>query len=178
MRTAFKVATAFTGAAACAAAFTPAAEAAPTTTATAAARTQLMMPDTAHHNCTVGPATTSAVFYWPASKHHGPTCVGGLPNLHVRTSLGGTDFSKMCAGNNSGYFFVHTLNSPMGFTRGTTKNILGFQVSQVSISQWHGGIRAPRNGFSQAVTAIAMFISATAVTARQLTAIQLGCPEI
>jgi hypothetical protein len=77
-----------------------------------------MLPDTAHHNCTVGPAVTSAVFYWPASKHYGPTWVGGLPNLHVRTSLGDAAFSKVCAGNNFGCFFVKTLSSPMGFTRG------------------------------------------------------------
>jgi hypothetical protein len=137
MRKAFTVATVFTGAAACAAAFTPAAEAAPT------ARTQVIAPDTAHHNCTVGPATTSAVFYWPASKHHGPTCVGGSPDVHQRTSLGGTEFSKLCTGNNSGYYFVKTLSSPMGFTRGHTMDLFGFYVSQVSISQWHGGDTCP-----------------------------------
>jgi hypothetical protein len=139
MRTAFKVATVFTGAAACAAAFTPAAEAAPTATATTTARTQLVTPDTSHHNCAIGPATKSAVFYWPASKHHGPTCVGGYPDYHKRTSLGGTDFSKMCAGDNYGIFFAVGISSPFGFTPGTHMSILGFQISEVSISNWRGG---------------------------------------
>jgi len=94
MRTAFKVATAFTGAAACAAMFAPGAEAATT------ARTQPVAPDTGHKNCAIGVFTTSAVFWWRSTADHGPTCVGGLPNFNVPTSLGDNYFESVCPGNN------------------------------------------------------------------------------
>ena len=51
MRKAFTVATAFTGAAACAALFAPGADAATT------AKAQPIMPGTVHKNCAIGPAT-------------------------------------------------------------------------------------------------------------------------
>jgi hypothetical protein len=94
MRAAFKVATVFTGAAACAAMFAPGAEAATTTKA------QLMMPDTGHKDCAIGIFTTSAVFFWRSTTDHGPTCVGGLPNFNVPTSLGDNYFQSVCPGNN------------------------------------------------------------------------------
>jgi hypothetical protein len=134
MRRAFKVATVFTGAAACAAAFTPAAEAAPMTTA----KTELITPDTAHHDCAVGPATTSAVFYWLPSAHHGPTCVGGDPDYDVNTSLGGNAFSKMCAGNNYGEFYVVGDSIPFHFIPGQVSDIYDLPVSVVFISKWYG----------------------------------------
>jgi hypothetical protein len=73
MRTALKVATVFTGAAAWAAMFASGAEAATT------ARAQPMTPDTGHKNCAIGPKTTGRL---QAAGHlpPGPTCVGGLPN--------------------------------------------------------------------------------------------------
>jgi hypothetical protein len=96
MRTAFKVATVFTGAAACAAAFAPAAGAATT------AKTQLMEPGAFHKNCTGG-STRSVHFYYPMAADHGPTCVGEAGS----TSLGGTHYSSVCTGNNNG-FFLHS----------------------------------------------------------------------
>jgi len=91
MRNAKKVATVFTGAAACAAAFTPAAQAA--TTQTAHGQQTTAAPRTAH-NCTIGPPTTSVVFTWPASRHHGPTCVNTLGP----TALG-AKFVNVCPGD-------------------------------------------------------------------------------
>jgi len=96
MRTGFKVATAFTGAAACAAVFTPGATAVAATTA----RTQVLEPDAFHINCTGG-STTSLHFYYPASADHGPICVGE----HGTTSLNGTYYASFCAGNNDGVYF-------------------------------------------------------------------------
>jgi hypothetical protein len=80
MRKAFKVATVFTGAAACAAAFAPAAGAATT------ARTQLMEPATSHRNCSKT-ATSSTVLWRPSSANHGPTCVSGWANPGEKTGL-------------------------------------------------------------------------------------------
>jgi hypothetical protein len=94
MRKAFTVATAFTGAAACAALFAPGADAATT------AKAQPIMPGTVHKNCAIGPATTSAVFWWRSTAHHGPTCVGGSPDFNVPTSLGDNYFASVCPGNN------------------------------------------------------------------------------
>jgi hypothetical protein len=104
MRKAFKVATAFTGAAACAAAFTPAAEAVTAPTL----RTQVV-PNVEHRNCPIGPSTTSMVFWWSAAAHHGPTCAGsgGVPGHIVFSHW----FSRICTGNNKGYI----TSKPGGF---------------------------------------------------------------
>src|SRR6185437_1152904 len=96
MRKAFKVATVFTGAAACATGFAPAALAATT------ARTQQVEPITSHRNCIIGPETSSTVLIRPTAAHHGPTCVSGSLNSGVPTPLGDTFFSFFCAGNNAG----------------------------------------------------------------------------
>lgn len=94
MRKAFKVAMVFTGAATCAAAFTPAAEAAPATTVR-------IQPDVVLKNCTIGPRTTSMVFTWFASQHHGPTCIGsgGKPG----TVTVNHSFAHGCTGDNFGW---------------------------------------------------------------------------
>ena len=99
MRRAFKVATAFTGAAACAAMFAPGAEAAAATTA----KTQIV-PNTTHKNCTIGPTTTSMVFWWFPSSKHGPTCAGSAG--HPGSTTLNHSFSKICTGDNYGWMYT------------------------------------------------------------------------
>jgi hypothetical protein len=90
MRKAFKVATVFTGVAACAAVFTPAAEAATTT----------IKPATSHRDCGAG-GTTSMMLWFQPSAHHGPLCVGGA-NGKGWNHIGLDTTAAWCAGNNSG----------------------------------------------------------------------------
>lgn len=121
MRKAFKVATVFTGAAACAAAFTPAAMAA------------TVRPDTSHRNCAGGgQLTTSMVFVWPSAAHHGPTCVGGA-NGTGWTHLG-TDYISFCAGNNSGSMKVS--GSTRKFHEGQISPLYSDHVSSVRITKY------------------------------------------
>lgn len=88
MRKSFKVATAFTGAAAATAMCAPAAGAA------------TVAPDVTHYNCNA-PTFWGTVLYWPASAHHGPTCVSGI-TFPGRTYLANTYFQYFCAGNYAG----------------------------------------------------------------------------
>jgi hypothetical protein len=139
MRKAFKVATVFTGAAACAAAFMPAAEAAPTATA----KTQQIGPDIIVKDCDAG-QTTSVHFYWPSAAHHGPTCLGesGTSTLH------GASFTGACTGNNWGWFSfsVPGVRSLTKIHFGQTE-VFSFandfggdaKVYKVHISGWSGG---------------------------------------
>jgi hypothetical protein len=69
MRTAFKVATVFTGAAACAATFMPAAEA--VTTTTAKTQHQVTPFTSKPRNCVIGPKTTSVVLTRPRPRTTG-----------------------------------------------------------------------------------------------------------
>jgi len=129
MRKAFKVATVFTGAAACAAAFAPAAEAATT------ARTQLIEPATSHRNC-AGGTTTSTVLFRPTSADHGPTCVGGANNYDSPTYLGGTYFTYFCAGNNYGSIFYTPTKPTRYYGPGSGIGTLDHGVSSVNIYAW------------------------------------------
>jgi hypothetical protein len=142
MRKAFKVATVFTGTAACAAAFAPAAGAATT------AGTQQVEPATSHRNCVIGPRTTSMVFWWLSTANHGPTCVGGANNRGLRTTLG-VDYSKFCGGNNYGYVYGPSFASLQSngtvitgrfhFHPGTgTAALGGALVDSVLITNWSG----------------------------------------
>jgi hypothetical protein len=126
MRKAFRVATAFTGAAACAAAFTPAAATAAATTA----KTQIG-PDAFHRDCP-DYSTTSVHLYWPASKDHGPTCVGQLGT----TSLASNYFSGVCTGNNSGDMVTSV--GTVAFIRSFTF-VLDAKVNLMKIGAFGGG---------------------------------------
>jgi hypothetical protein len=90
MRRAFKVATAFTGAAAFATAFTPALQA-----DAAVARPMGDVID-----CP-GTANTSVHLYYASDEHHGPLCVGGFEDY---TNFGTAHYVQLCAGNNFGSF--------------------------------------------------------------------------
>ena len=125
MRRAFKVATSFTGAVACTAAFTPAAGAATTTMGKGA-------PRAFARNCTIGTSTTSVHFYWLPSAHHGPTCVGEAGTV----SLHGIKMSAFCAGNNFGYFYAN--GHKLSFFSGSTFELFSAKITQVHISGWGG----------------------------------------
>jgi hypothetical protein len=94
MRRAFKVATVFTGVAACGTFLTAGVQAATATTAKAE-------PATGHGDCAIGPRTTSMVFHWFSTSNHGPTCAGsgGVPGS---TKLDHS-FASICTGNNKGW---------------------------------------------------------------------------
>jgi hypothetical protein len=131
MRRAFRVATVFTGTAACAAGFAPAAMAAKT------AKTEQAEPATSHWNCAVGPRTKATVFWWPSTKGHGPTCVGGANGERQWSTLG-TEYSSYCPGDNWGYF--HALyGGSYRIHPGETKHALNNDyVSSVYISRYSG----------------------------------------
>lgn len=138
MRKSFRVATVFTGAAACAAAFTPAAALA--ATATTMAKTQQMGPDTFHINCPggkTGAPTTSMHFYYAPSADHGPTCVGQLGH----TSLGDTFYWSYCAGNNSGHLSTPNVVD-IHFYRSHDYLLYG-EVNNVTITGFAGGFKCP-----------------------------------
>jgi hypothetical protein len=131
MRKAFKVATVFTGAAACAGAFAPAAGAATTV------RAQQAEPATSHWNCAIGPRTKAAVFVWPSDTHHGPTCVGDANENNQATSLG-TYYNSYCPGNNYGYVFTSLAGVSYRLHPGETRHSIYVNVPRVLIS-WFSG---------------------------------------
>jgi hypothetical protein len=124
MKRAFKVATVFTGAAACAFGLTPTAVAAPVGT---------NIPDLAH-NCTA--VSPSAVhLYYPASHHHPtPACVL-TPAGTVQSLNPPIRFQSYCGGAASGSFFIN--GSRWGhFTRGNKKhNLFNVVISEVFVSR-------------------------------------------
>jgi hypothetical protein len=139
MRKAFRAATAFTGAAACAAAFTPAAIA-------ATANTHEIKPDMEKKNCAIGPLTTSVVFYWAASADHGPTCVGG-GGAGKSVNLSSHYFAAACYGNNNGTFWASHSAYRHNFTYGSSIDIVARDVGKVEIKSWPGGnTRCPTSG--------------------------------
>jgi len=133
MRKAFKVATAFTGAAACAAVFTPGAMGATATTA----KTLQVNPDIAPKNCTAT-STTSMVFWW-VSGAHGPNCVGGSPGGPGTTTAlnNGKYVSRICTGNNWGWIVHSDIKQHFGQDYSLDRSV--WKVSQVHISGWSGG---------------------------------------
>jgi hypothetical protein len=104
MKKPFRVATVFTGAAACAAAFAPAAAAMPV--AAGAATHDLAPGITATGNITAtddcGSRTVGWLYlYYTASEHHGPICLGGTGRAVLDP---GTRIAGICVGNTRGSF--------------------------------------------------------------------------
>jgi len=98
MRRAFRVATAFTGAVACAAVFTPGTTAMAGTTSKA----RQMRPDDII-DCPTG-YNTSVHLYWNTSEGHGPTCVGNYQTTYWQPDSA-PRYKTLCPGNNSGVFY-------------------------------------------------------------------------
>ena len=132
MKRSFRVATVFTGIAACATALAPPAEAAPaipgaTTTATAGTPTV--------KKCTAGLGHWVHLYY-TLSERHGPECFGGSGYIDF---TGKTRFFKLCAGNNYGYVMLYSYSLPVTFGPpgiGKTDSLSLFSsiVSQIYIS--------------------------------------------
>ena len=126
MRRAFTVASVFTGAVTCAAAFTPTA-----TTATAGETHAIVQ------EC--GGATTSMVLYWTPSEHHGPTCIGGHGAPYtVSLGRGDTLFTGYCTGDDSGTLYINQNKTP--FEAGENVSFPGSPpaISKVHIQKRHG----------------------------------------
>jgi hypothetical protein len=128
-----RVATVFTGAAACAVAFTPA---------------------TGAQAATIQPTTTKGSCYAANRSHwlhvvntQSTYCVGGEGRVYIAGGFGYlTGVYSFCGGNNSGEFINSAQNapSPLPFYTGTYYNEYSrthggpYYASQVSISRWHG----------------------------------------
>jgi len=107
MRKAFKVATAFTGAAAAATVFTP-----------AAAMAATALPDYGPVNCTGGAYTTSVHLNWLGSEHHGPTCFRGdaVAYSGFGTPPTAPKYGSVCPGSYIGHFGSVSRNGgPAGY---------------------------------------------------------------
>jgi hypothetical protein len=120
------VATAFTGAAACAVALAPAAEAAPA----APGATARITPDAVAGDCNRNVYYTSSVhLYYTASENHtSPACIGGDGYVYIGT---GKRFASYCAGAYSGSLEIN--GTFRHFTAGR-HYLYGAQVSGIYIS--------------------------------------------
>ena len=144
MRRAFRVATAFAGAAACATAFAPAADAA---VARPEAATHEAKPDITVENCTSGTKQWMHL-YWPASKKHGPTCFGFAGPTLVQS----VSWSGVCGGDNYGTISGFTQSGVpelVNVTPGTGIYHFPYKnhiliVTEVSISHWIQGHSCPQ----------------------------------
>jgi hypothetical protein len=133
MKRSFRVATVFTGAAACAA-LAPAAHAA----SAAPGATARITPDTTAHDCSKGSTTiysrTNEVhLYYSSKEHHTyPACIfgSGSPIIWGR----GKRFGSYCAGAWSGYLYID--GGARRFTAGNTVHQLyNASVSGIMISR-------------------------------------------
>jgi hypothetical protein len=115
-----------------------AAEAAPVTTANA------------HHiqtgrfarNFTIGPSTTSMVLTWPASKHHGPTCVGEAGGNVLKIG-----YVKVCTDNNHGTILESGFRVP--FSKSVVfSSPRPIFISSIDIIGWSATISAPLRNFA------------------------------
>jgi hypothetical protein len=128
MRRAFRVAATFAGAAAGAAAFAPAA---------AAATVVPDRPDTiVFNNCKAG-ESHFVHLYFPASRHHGPQCLG-YDGSHAWYP--DEVYQKYCAGNNFGYIGI--LGHVYSFGPGQRASG-NFPVSFVTITGHTGNATCP-----------------------------------
>ena len=126
MKRSFRVATVFTGAAACAIALTPAAEAAPM----APGGTAKITPATTGGNCNPSLSTTSLHLYYTPAEHHSlAACFAGGGTFTIGK---GKKFQFYCAGQYSGHLFIG--GQARHFTAGV-HSLHGASVSKVSISR-------------------------------------------
>jgi hypothetical protein len=95
MKRSFRVATVFTGVAACAAVFAPAAEAAP---AAPGVMTRIAPDTVTAYDCSVA-NTALHLYYTPSESHSIPACFSGTGYWYVGT---GKRFDAYCAGDYSG----------------------------------------------------------------------------
>jgi hypothetical protein len=158
MRKSFQMATVFTGAAACAAAFAPTAGAATASTtpvaragAVTASTSPAIRASIVSKECGAGTNTWVHV-YFPAGADHGPVCFGDRGDTGVSNII----LAGLCGGNNSGwingYSTDHLGAKYIHFVRGTGErnfsqwpNVHGnLYVTFVSISRFSGGDTCPQ----------------------------------
>lgn len=128
MRKSFRVATVFTGAAACAAVFAPAAGAAPVAPG---ATGEITPKAVTGNNCTAGEWNWTHMWYTTSEKHSIAACFAGTGTYPIP---GNKKFSYFCAGNNSG-----SLNTNYGYLPfWAGSKILGLSSAVVhSVRLWH-----------------------------------------
>jgi hypothetical protein len=138
MKRSFRVATVFTGAAACAVALAPGAGAATAAPGAAAKVT----PDTTARDCDAT-FTSSVVLYYTAAENHSvDACIAGTGFVDLGQ---GKRFTSYCAGAYSGFFYIDGVRR--SFTEGSHQ-LHSQAVSAVSITRKaHPGVQcsaAPR----------------------------------
>ena len=127
MKRTFRVATVFTGAAACAATLTPAAQAAPVAPGVMTRAT----PDAIASDCGRSPTASVHLYYTISEKHSVPACVDSLGVAHL-----GKRFGSYCGGAWSGYLYVG--GSARHFTAGTAyHNMFGVSVSKIDVTKFN-----------------------------------------
>jgi hypothetical protein len=136
MRKAFRVTTAFTGAAACAAVFTPGAMAVAAPAQRAPQAKPAGLTDCPDNN------DESLHLYWTASERHGPTCVTGVGQFWFNKVEGdpGPLYSGLCTGNKDGEYVYDNAftneytNSPYGLHLWKTSKYIPVYGDGVSIT--------------------------------------------
>jgi hypothetical protein len=127
MKRSFKVATIFTGAAACAVALAPMAEAAPLAPGTA------NTTDAIHGDC--NPNTTHPLsfhlYYTQSEKHSLAACFSGVGKYPIAKEK----FAYYCAGEWSGYVWIKGVRTPFGSKK---HDLYGQSISQVSLTGLNG----------------------------------------
>jgi hypothetical protein len=139
MKRSFRVATVFTGAAACGAALAPAAHAA----AVAPGATAALRPETTHAgNCPAGETNSVRLYYTSSENHPTPLCAHGVSIASPSTwGTTGKRFSSYCGGEYSGYMFLSGV--PAHFTAGTAFHSLhrhvisGIDISKINTARTH-----------------------------------------
>jgi hypothetical protein len=139
MKRTFRVATVFTGAAACGAALAPAAHAA---TAAPGATAALRPAVTHAGNCPVSETNSVRLYYTSAENHLTPLCAHGVsvgsPSIW---GTAGKRFSSYCGGEYSGFLFISGV--PAKFTAGTAFHLLhnhivsGIEISKINPARTH-----------------------------------------
>jgi hypothetical protein len=138
MKRSFRVATVFTGAAACAVALAPTAHAAPA----APGATARITPDTTARDCTKT-FTSSVVLYYSTKQNHSVNaCIAGVGFVYLGQ---GKRFASYCAGAYSGFMYID--GDRRTFTEGSHP-LYNAAVSAISITRDnHRGLQcsaAPR----------------------------------
>jgi hypothetical protein len=128
MKRSFRVATVFTGAAACAVALTPAAEAAPT----APGATARITPAATNHDCTSKSGQAIHLYYSLKENHTTPACIAGSGSVQWAR---GKRFASYCGGGYSGYMWIDG-GQKRHFTAGVVyHDLYNVSVSKVAISK-------------------------------------------
>jgi hypothetical protein len=132
MKRSFRVATVFTGAAACAVARVPAAQAAPAAGATAKITPQGITAN----DCTAGEWNWAHMTYTAAERHPVSACFGGTGVFKIP---GNKRFTYFCPGDNSGYIQPKS-HGRVSFVASENQIPLFSEIiSTVSIIQHFGG---------------------------------------